>query len=88
MEGCRDVPSPTIRSPTPPPGIQSSMPYTDDDDEDGIYARVYEAYDISSSDPDSPLPPPVTIHVVVHDWMVAQLNTDITAAYARITELR
>ena len=64
------------------------MPYADDDDEDGIYAQVYEAYNISSSDPDSPLPPPATIHVAVHDWMVAQLNIEITVASARIVELR
>ncbi|KAL8104459.1 hypothetical protein AgCh_028614 [Apium graveolens] len=87
----RDVkmyPLPTVRSPTPHPGMQSPFPYTDDDEEDGMDAQTYEAYDISSSDPASPLPPPVTIHVVVHDWIVAQLNTELNVASSRIIRLR
>ncbi|KAL8133965.1 hypothetical protein AgCh_009150 [Apium graveolens] len=87
----RDVemyPHQAIRSPTPPPGIQSPMSYTDDDDEEAIRAQFHEVHDISSSDPDSPLPPPATMHVAVHDWIVGQLNAEITVASARIAELR
>ncbi|KAL8120501.1 hypothetical protein AgCh_017616 [Apium graveolens] len=65
------------------------MSYTDDDDDDeAIRAQFHEVHDISSSDPDSPLPPPATMHVAVHDWIVGQLNAEITAASARIAELR
>ena len=66
----RDVemyPHQAIHSPTPPPGIQSPMFYTDDDNEEAIRAQFHEVHNISSSDPDSPLPPPATIHVAVHD---------------------
>ena len=87
----RDVemyPHQAIRSPTPPPGIQSPMSYTDDDDEEVIHAQFHEVHNISSSDPDSPLPPPATMHVAVHDWVVSQLNAEITAASTRIAELR
>ena len=87
----RDVemyPHQAIRSPTPPPGIQSPMSYTDNDDEEAIRAQFHEVQNISSSDPDSPLPPPATMHVAVHDWVVSQLNAEITAASARIAELR
>ncbi|KAL8091494.1 hypothetical protein AgCh_033927 [Apium graveolens] len=71
-------PLPTVHSPTPHPRMLSPFPYTDDDEEDGMDAQTYEDYDISSNDPDSPLPTLATIHVAVHDWIVAQLKAEIT----------
>ncbi|KAL8133030.1 hypothetical protein AgCh_008475 [Apium graveolens] len=81
-------PLPTVHHPTLHPGMLSPLPYTDDDEDDEMDVQTYEAHDISFSDPDSPLPPPTTIHVVIHDWIVAQLNAEITAASTHIVELR
>ena len=60
-------PFPTVHSATLHPGMLNLLPYTDEDEDDEMDAQTYEVHDISSSDPDSLLPLPTTIHVTVHD---------------------
>ena len=87
----RDIPMhsiPAARSPTPPPMpwspvasyYSSEEPDTDD----------YKADATPPSSPESPPPPPPppAVPAAYHDWMMGHFSAELTAADARIDELR
>lgn len=64
----------TVRAPTPPTQLLSPVVSEDEDEyDDSLGLEDMEAYDVPSSDLESPPPSPATMWVDTHHWIVGPM---------------
>lgn len=78
------LPSPE-RTPTPPPAPMSPLPTEEETSEESVPAHVEMEL---ADDPAPPPPPLAVVPLALYEWMTSHYAADLTAAEARVAELR